>query len=294
MISRHSSLHYVIILSFFPLLFLSQGAPVFAGQVYNVVYYNPDITSEDSKTMVSAMKTYIDYLGQQVGAEMTPFHFTNLSDLQKWLTSNTPHLGIYSPMFIVENYKKQKFTPCCIVVIDGETYYEKVIVVRKDSPFKTLADLKGKTISTTKYVPDDLNFLNKIAFASKIDLTKHFSTIKTVDTANAAVMAVLYKATAATLTNYGSFMTIQDFNPQAEQHLNVIFTSVQIPLPGLVTYDENVTQDFIRKVKTEVLAMHKSPQGSQALLTFHIEAWRAATIQDWAGIAKLLQISLSP
>jgi ABC-type phosphate/phosphonate transport system substrate-binding protein len=252
-----------------------------AGNDYNVVYYNPDISAEDSQTMVAAMKTYIDYLGRQVGASLKPFYFDKEADLEQWQRTNKTHLGIFSSLYIKKNHQIKKFDPFSIVVVDGEMTYRKVLVVRKDSPPKSLADLKGKTLISPRFVDENKTFLNELVFAAKIDLTKHFQKITSVPNANAAVMAVLNKAADAALINEGSLQIVQEFNPKIEQNLHVIFTSEKINLPGLVAFTDNVTPDFVAKIKQAVTTMHQNPEGSQALQTFSIEAWKPATLKDW-------------
>ncbi|MFC1852564.1 PhnD/SsuA/transferrin family substrate-binding protein [candidate division CSSED10-310 bacterium] len=281
----------VVIFSIFFLVVLSSGAQKKSDKHY-VVYFNPDVTVKDPLTAVSAMKPFTDYVGKKLGIVIEPHYFIKQVDLERFLDTNAVSFGIFSQVFIVENFKKRNFEPICIVINDGESFYRKVILVRKDSPHETLEDLKGKILASTALGEDNVPFLNKVVFQGEIDVRTHFSEVKIVDSANSAIMAVLYKQAEAADTNYWNFLTLQELNPRVGRELKSIYTSAQTPLPGLVVFKDRVSDELRQRTIDEMVIMHNSPTGSQAMLAFSVEAWIPATIEKWDATARLMNLDL--
>ncbi|MFC1851762.1 PhnD/SsuA/transferrin family substrate-binding protein [candidate division CSSED10-310 bacterium] len=263
------------------------------GVLHRVVYFNPDVTIEDPIAAVSAMKPFTNFIGKKLGVQLEPYFFKKQVDLDRFIESNKVAFGIFSQMYIVENFRKRSFEPIAIVLKEGQPYYRKVVLVRTDSEFQTLADLEGKVLATTALGDDNIPFLNKVVFRGEIDVNTHFGKLTVVDSANSAIMAVMYKQADAAAANYLNYVFLQELNPQVRKQLKSIYTSAKTPLPGLVYFKGNLPQDLVDTAIKEMLIMHENPIGAQTMLAFQVEAWGPATIKDWADTARLLDISLS-
>lgn len=278
------------------IIFLSIVVPV-NGQEgvekHILVYFNPDVTVEDPIAAVSAMKPFANFVGKKLGVTFEPYFFKKKVDLERFMTENKVTFGIFSQMYIVENYKKLNFEPILIVQKEGQPYYRKVILVRADSGYETLDDLKGKTLSTTALGEDNIPFLNKVVFRDEINVSEHFGKMQIVDSANSAIMAVLYKQADAAAANYLNFVFLKELNPQVDKQLKSIYTSARTPLPGFVYFKDNCPTELRDKASQEMLVMHENPIGQQTMLAFQVEAWSKATLDNWKETAELLGLSLT-
>jgi len=287
---------YISCLCFFLLISREMSVSVNAydkTKSYKVVYFNPDVTIEDPITAVSAMKPFTAFVGKKLDIKLEPYFFKKQSDLDRFLDNNEVAFGIFSQMYIVENFRKRNFEPIVIVLKEGQPFYRKVILVRKDSDYETLDDLKGKILATTALGDDNIPFLNKVVFRGEIDVKTHFGKMEIVDSANSAIMSVLYKQADAAAANYLNFVFLKELNPQVGKNLKTIFTSAETPLPGMVYFKDNVEMELVDKARSEMLIMHDHPVGSQTMLAFQVEAWAPATLKNWEETARLLNISLT-
>jgi len=201
---------------------------------HTVVVFLPDTPAETEKKLAEAATAIV---GSLAGASSLPLKtelFRRADDARAFIAANRDHIGVIiaNPEFITHD-----FSPRFAFSREGRTTYERKVVVPARSSAKTLADLRGKTISGSEGLGDDgVSVTTRVAD----DLT--------------AAANALYGRTDAAL--------VSESNPLLAEHardLRVIHTTAPQPLPVIAfapmsSADRNALDDALRALPRISLA----------------------------------------
>ncbi|MFC1852359.1 PhnD/SsuA/transferrin family substrate-binding protein, partial [candidate division CSSED10-310 bacterium] len=254
-----------------------------------LVFFNPDSGSQNPVDATNALQTFCNVINKREGWHLRAYFFKKQKDLENFLDSHKVWFGILSQIFLVENYQQRNLVPLGSPVRNGNTTYRKVIIVKKDKGYKDLQDLKGKKLAATALGEENIPFYNKVVFRGEIDVRKHFSDITIVDSANSAIMAVLYGQVEAAAVTFASFTIMKDLNPQVNAKLTSIFTSAETPISPMVYFKDNVDPSYIPTFRNILLTMHNDPIGRQSLLAFQVEAWENTSMETFKETERILK-----
>jgi len=85
-----------------------------------------------------------DYLSDAIGQKVVLYIAKDYGDLRTQMEAGTVDIGSFSPFAYVDAVRGGKIRIIAQSVIDGSATYRGIIVARKDSGLKALADLQGK------------------------------------------------------------------------------------------------------------------------------------------------------
>jgi hypothetical protein len=130
-----------------------------------VVVFLPDVPAESEKKLAETMNALVAQWSAAANIPLQAELFRRADDARNFVLSNRDKVGVViaNPDFA----RAVDFTPKFAFTRDGSTSYRRVVVVPAQSRAKSLADLKGKSISAaqglgdagvavTTRVPDDL------------------------------------------------------------------------------------------------------------------------------------------
>lgn len=253
-----------------------------------VVFFNPDSGSQNPVDATNALQTFCNVLKKRRGWNLRAYFFKKKKDLDHFLDSRKVDFGILSQIYVVENYKKRGIVPFVIPVRNGKTTYRKVILVQKAKHYHDLQDLKGKVLASTALGDENIPFYNKVVFRGEIDVRKHFKEIKLVDSANSAIMALLYGQVDAAAVTLASFTIMKDLNPQISRKLESIYTSAETPISPMCYFKNNIDLKILPEMKKILLTMHNDPVGRQSMLAFQVEAWENTSMANFKETERIL------
>ena len=95
-------------------------------------------------TMQADFDPLMTYLSQALGRKVVLYVAKDYGDLRVQMESGAVDIGSFSPFAYVDAVRGGKVRIIAQSLIDGAASYRGVIVVRKDSGLKELADLRGK------------------------------------------------------------------------------------------------------------------------------------------------------
>jgi len=116
-------------------------------------------------------------------------------------------------------------SPLASGVFDRELKSKVYLLVRKDSGIKTITQLKGKKLVTSKWTTGDLGglYLETLLLEHKQDLPKHFfSEILTPETSNQALVELFFKKADVALVNENQFNIAAELNPQLRSNIKIL------------------------------------------------------------------------
>ena len=183
------------------------------------------------------------------------------------------------------------FNRCVFGTIQGTVSDEYALVVRADSGFSKIEDLRGRAL----FLWEHYRMCLATAWLDTLLLEKgqkavceHFSLVTKQSKLTKAVLPVFFcKADACLVTRKG-FQTMSELNPQVGQQLRVLTGS-----PGFVPsgfffragYPQSEQDSFV----TELTRVHKKPSGQQILTVFQTERLEEHPASVLESAAKLLE-----
>jgi phosphate/phosphite/phosphonate ABC transporter binding protein len=125
---------------FFAVLVAGLGARPSAGRELKFGF-TPFLNEAD---MRAEYQPLMAYLSDAIGQKVSLYVARDYGDLRTQMENGAVDVGSFSPFAYVDAARGGKIRIIAQSIIDGSGTYRGVIVARKDSGLKTLADLKGK------------------------------------------------------------------------------------------------------------------------------------------------------
>ncbi len=140
---------------------------------------------------------------------------------------------------------------------DTDASYNAYFVVRSDSPYKTLNDLKGKTLALNSIGSTSGDLIPQVELQKNgLSAKKDFKRVSYAGSHDACLMAVLNKHVEVCGMSSRNFdARIKDGTFTAEQ-IRIIHVSSPVPPPPLA-YSKNLPQNVRDAIKNATLEAHK-------------------------------------
>jgi ABC-type phosphate/phosphonate transport system substrate-binding protein len=152
---------------------------------------------------------------------------------EKAIGEHKPGFAILDPEVYFELRKKEALEP--IGVVKGQTFNKgHYSLVVKDPALKTLADLKGKKLSSNHLASP--KYISKVGFGGKVDVEKYFTLQKTAQPSKPIKSVAKGEADAA-LIDDEQLAQMKELAPD----LKVIWTSPPLPPTPVVAFTKNAT-----------------------------------------------------
>jgi phosphonate transport system substrate-binding protein len=165
--------------------------------------------------------------------------------------------------------------------------FRGLILLRKDSPVTTLADLRGQRIS----------FPSPIALAAAMMPQEYMHNLGLemdeydslyVGSQESSIMNVYLKQSAAGATYPLSWQLFQQEHPDIAAELKVQWFTATLPSNGLLVHPD-VPQTLCAKVRELLLQLHEHETGREILARIPIRAFEAADHQTYQAVREFRQ-----
>ena len=230
--------------------------------------------------MIRRMTPLAKYLSKTTGMNVHFRASPNLNSAVEDLGLNTTQIAYLTPAAYLEAHDKFSVIPLVNPLNKGKSTFTLMIVVKKDSPVKTLSDLRGKKFA----FGDRKAILQPAVLESagfKLDEFSSYEYLNHYDNIAKAVIngdfdAGILKDTLA--------------DKYAKEGLRVIHTSP--PLPSYIfAVNKNLPQKTINKLKNAMLALKADTDEHREVLTSlekGYDGFEPASDKDFDSIRKLL------
>ena len=103
--------------------------------------FTPVLSEPEMRTEFEPL---MNYLSDAIGQKVTLYIAKDYGDLRTQMENGAVDIGSFSPFAYVDAARGGKIRIIAQSIIEGSATYRGIIVVRKDSELKSIADLKGK------------------------------------------------------------------------------------------------------------------------------------------------------
>ncbi|HLB59043.1 MAG TPA: phosphate/phosphite/phosphonate ABC transporter substrate-binding protein [Bdellovibrionota bacterium] len=263
--------------------------------------FNPPENAEVVQTNADALAKVLE---EKTGYKFKTFIATDYTALVEALRSHRVDFAWLAPFSYVQAEKLADAEVLLKAVRHGTPYYFSAIIVRADSPYKTVEDLKGQTIAWVDPSSSSGHIFPKAALMEKgINPDTFFSKQIFAGSHDALLLSILNGTTTAgaTFSNDEKGDTgawTQLLKGDDTKKIRPIFVTKPIPGDTLSTskYFREHNPEVVKKVTETLVSFKDDPKGQELLKNlYRIDYLTEATSQDYEPVraaARLLQVAV--
>ena len=158
-----------------------------------------------------------------------------------------------------------------LIAVNETPTVRACVLVPPDSPAKTFADLKGKTLAMPSKAPRFTKFY--LERDAKQDLGK-FVTIKEQSNTDAAIEAVVEHEADATVVTSTALEVYRDRKPGRFKRLKVLQQSIDFPTGATIYIPGKAKEEVVKKFRDTMLTAHETREGRQTLTLWKLTGFQ--------------------
>jgi phosphonate transport system substrate-binding protein len=224
----------------------------------------------------AAFKGMAEVIGRERGYRISTDVqiFDSASQIESAVRSSSLNLAILDSWNYVSIPVNGRFLPCFVTAENGQAGKKYLVLTRRESGLKTLADLRGREITEPEVASCNAGgaWLETLLLQNHLGLaTNFFGKVTFANKPALVVLPVFFGKQAACLIDASSYALMGELNPQVEKEL--------LPIAESPVYVDNVIclrtnswdSEKIQRDLTEALGdLHKEPAGQQMLTLFKV------------------------
>ena len=228
------------------------------------------MSKDQAQTVVSLWTTLV--AGKWGGTSSTRI-CTTLAEFKRASAQKKIDLVVLLPAEYLQLREKESLAPLFISVKDKNLYDQFVLVVRKDSGARSLADLKGKKLLQKAELSADGRslWLDTLLMRQGVRNPKRFFVNAREETkASASIFAVFFKKADCCVVTRRSLRVMAELNPQLSRELLVLEESPPWPI-SIVAVRKGLALQHRNTIQEVLGTLDKSTQGKQLLTLFRMD-----------------------
>jgi len=232
-----------------------------------VCYPGGSVNAKEANGAMSSMMRVVERVGRWQENSFNSLFTAKTNECRKQIAEKNPKFAIISLGLYLELRGRHNLVPVVQPKIKGRTNERYRVMVQKNT-FKSLDDLKGKTLGGT--VLAEPSFIGKIVFAGKY-APANFFVIKTSNQAIRALRSLNKGELDAVILNEQQFSGLASLH--METPLEAIFTSDEIPLMGVVANSATTTAEERLRFGKALEGMCSDIEGKKLCELFGVETF---------------------
>ena len=240
---------------------------VYAATTLSFYYYNPDSVQANLSQLSHGFGDFL----RQSGLDATFQAFAHKNDFDRIIRDKKPDLVLVPSWYYQQYGESLGMTPLLASLENGNTNYTKVLLVRKEQPFR-VGDLRGKTVAMTTMGPNTEEMLNSYFKGRGVN----FSTMNIIITPKDAdaLYALALGQVDAALVGDATLATLSNVNVRLVEVTQTVLTSSPIPTPILCSLPGNMDAAERAKVEQLFLKAGKGEKLPNYMEILHINGWK--------------------
>jgi phosphonate transport system substrate-binding protein len=240
------------------------------GDATTLVYSVGIVPQFEQRKLYATWKPIVDDLERRTGLHFNLVTTLKIQDFEKAFARGEFDFVYVNPYHVIQVREAQGYIP----LVADSVPLRGIIVVRKDGPIKTPADLDGKTVAFPS--PNALGA--SLLVRSDLAQVHHVRVTPLYVKTHSSVYLHVAKDIAA--AGGGVEKTLQEQDPFLQAQLRVIYTTRASPSHPIVAHPR-VPPQVRDKVRNALLAMGETPQGKEILLKVPVTQFIPVSFADY-------------
>lgn len=257
------------------------------------------IPFEEIQLTAEKFKGVVKTIEKATGKKVEWYFPTSYASLIESQRRGFVHIGYYGPESYIKAHEISggKVEAFAQAMWGGGVYrkkddgYRSYIIVKADSPYKTLADLKGKNLALVNATSTSGNLIPRVELGKQLGtkLDKYFKSVFYAGSHTASALAVLQgRAEAAAVADVTLDWAVdkKEFDGQA---FRIIWTSSKLPLDPFAWRKDLLSDDLRKKISDALLDLENTPDGREFLKKTRSERVLAVNDKAYDGIRAVMK-----
>jgi phosphonate transport system substrate-binding protein len=234
----------------------------------------PNTASKDIKAAVSVLirKIAWKYFGKSEAR-----YYESIADMATDIRSGAIQVACMPAEEYLELRNRAQIEPILMTSSVNGHETELLLMVRKDSDIRSLADLRNRSL----VIPQRnlrVNSLFRVWIDTmllregKPESETYFSAVKEAPTTAKVIMSTFFRQSDACVVTRQGFDLTAELNPQLSKELMPI-ARMQNLFHGIISVDVRVSSEIKEKLRQAFLALDKTPEGRQLMMLFHVNSF---------------------
>ncbi|MFC1851050.1 phosphate/phosphite/phosphonate ABC transporter substrate-binding protein [candidate division CSSED10-310 bacterium] len=259
-------------------------------EIIDFVYFLPDAPLDLTtalKLWQPVMKEYKERL--RFPRPLRIMFFKQSQELEKIFRQRPVALAFLPVDYYLENRKRLKMKPYATFVISTEPKYSFILLTRKNSPYKSWRDLKGKKLATTMAADNKSLFISRIIFRGQLSVDDFFSDVIYPQDGYSTLQALRINLADAALISEYNIKFLSELDPGYSKNFVELYKSPLIPAPPFVYFEEYISESDLKEFLQVTREISEKPAVKQALLFLKLESMMVVTEKDYQEAERLWQ-----
>ncbi len=235
------------------------------------------VVPQQSATKLARLWTPIlSYLGERTGYRFQFKTAPNIPTFEKRLAAGEYDMAYMNPYHYTVFHRAPGYRA---FAKEKGKRIKGIIVVRKDSPYRELNELKGQTLAFPAPAAFAASVLTRAYFRTAgIPITPKY--VSSHDSVYRTVAKGLYPAGG------GVIRTFKNMDPAITSQLRILWTTKPYT-PHAIAAHPRIPKEVVKRVQQAMLAMQQDPRGRELLETVKFKGIEAAQDADWDDVRAL-------
>ncbi len=241
------------------------------------------------KALVEKHQPLMEYLSRKAGRPFELRPLTSYDEIIKELKSGEIDGGVFGSFKAHEALTTIGAIPVARAEKGGVSSYRGFVIVRKDSGYGKIDDLKGKSFDFVS-TGTSAGYIFPMALLKrkKIDPVTFFSRVTFAGKHEIALSKVLNKESEGAAIKDTVFEKMAMSDPRVNAELIVIHKSERFP-DKTILFRKETPAPLIKAVRRTLLGMDKDPAGMPVLRSVDADRYILTDKRDFAYLAKLMR-----
>ncbi len=228
----------------------------------------PNVLIKDAK---AALKVWTDELGNEEGLKSEVRIYKDLDSLIKDFQNGKLDLISVDPLDYLLSMHELEAELAFNPVRYGKKTFKYLLLVRTDSPFVDIRDLRGKKLVIMKDAHAGSLFLNTLLLQHKQEeADRFFFAIEEKNKVIQVILSIFFGQADICIVPEGAFKTMAELNPQVGKQLRIIDSSDEI-VWGISLFHKDIDEEIKEKIQKITFSLKERIRGRQILMLFKFE-----------------------
>jgi ABC-type phosphate/phosphonate transport system substrate-binding protein len=226
----------------------------------------------DEKTIFAQMQPFVDLVRKQSGLVGEFSVIKSPEQMAAELKSGKLAMGVVLGLDYAWMRESCPDAVPFLIAVNETPTVRACLLVAKDSPAKSVLDLKGKTLALPAKSPRFTKFY--LEHDAKDELGKFFQ-VKQQTNTDAAIEAVVEHEADVTLVTSTALEVYRDRKPGRFNRLKVLDQSMEFPTGAMIYIPGKIPDATVKKFRDAMLTAHETREGRQTLTLWKLTGFQA-------------------
>lgn len=259
------------------------------------------VRTEEMSTLGARWEKTLDYLGEQIGADINFYTTTSYASVVEAMLSGFVDIGKLGPKIYLVAHEKSggSIVPVVATARPPTIFYPEPcacyfgsLITKKGSGLDSIASIEGKVLALVDPGSTSGNALPRALFPDEIggkDLDDYFGRIFYSGSHSASTLAVASGKADAAFVSESTLERVINQGKVKKDDFNYLWRSPKVPIDVVTVDKDRMSPEMIGKIEKALNGMTETEEGRKLLKETRYAAFTLASDEDFDPLRKILE-----